>query len=262
MNSFFSYDNYEVHCHEFHSSQFLPTVILLHGFMEDSEIWYNIIPEINANVFVIDLPGFGKSKLAQSIDYSLKDIGRLIHEFIHEKIQREVYILGHSMGGYVALEAMTNQSNLLKGICLLHSTPYADTSEKKENRNKTIQVLEVNSEIFIREFYWNLFAEHRKHEFEKEIQYLKTKATLIPIAHIINTTKALRDRRDLHEVWFSSNLHHKIILGRHDKLIPCDILIQAHNGTAIPTSILENAGHMGFLEEPSQLIKEINDWIK
>lgn len=45
-------------------------------------------------------------------------------------------LVGHSMGGYVALAFCERHPDMLNGVVLLSSTPNADTPEKSENRRR------------------------------------------------------------------------------------------------------------------------------
>ncbi|MFM8488607.1 MAG: alpha/beta fold hydrolase, partial [Bacteroidota bacterium] len=80
-------------------------LVLIHGFCEDSSVWKGILPGLNdLPVIAADLPGFGESDLpsaatvayyAEAVIQALDTIG--ITRF---------YLLGHSLGGYVALEIL------------------------------------------------------------------------------------------------------------------------------------------------------------
>ena len=52
-------------------------------------------------------------------------------------------LVGHSMGGYVALAFCEKYPERLDGVVLLSSTPDADTDEKKENRLREIKLVEA-----------------------------------------------------------------------------------------------------------------------
>ncbi len=235
------------------------TILLIHGFMEDHEVWSDLAKELSSNVIMLDLLGFGESEPAGNFQFTMQEHTEAIHELLEFLNIENLYVLGHSMGGYVALELSLLIPDFNLG--LLHSTCVADTDERKANRNKTIQVLEKDPPLFIREFYWNLFAEHRQNEFGDIIEILKQKAQKVPVEYIIKTVRGLRDRKDHTHTWKLSGGNNVLIGGTYDKLINVEEIKElAFLGGATWVE-LTNSGHMGFYEEAEHLPAIIDNWI-
>src|SRR5215211_8832481 len=81
-----------------------PPLMLLHGFPLDHHLWDVIAPllEDSFDLIIPDLRGFGNSTMMDSphsMDDYASDIASLLN---HLNIQKAA-IVGHSMGGYVAL---------------------------------------------------------------------------------------------------------------------------------------------------------------
>ncbi len=79
-------------------------VVLLHGFCESKHVWHNIVADLSKifKVISIDLPGFGESELC-SDKPSIENFARSVQDvLIHLQVESSV-LIGHSMGGYVAL---------------------------------------------------------------------------------------------------------------------------------------------------------------
>lgn len=227
--------------------------------MEDHEGWKNITHELPINILMPDLLGYGKSIPNPSFDFSMQQHAVAISEWLDSFEFEQVYVLGHSMGGYITLELSLLNPDIHIG--LLHSTCVEDSAEKKSNRNKTIQVLEKDPSIFIREFYWNLFAEHRKDQHAVIIEQLKQKAEKIPVTHIIKTVKALRDRRDHTKTWELSGGNSLMIAGTFDKLWNRDDLEELAFLGGAEFAELSESGHMGFYEEPEKLQIIVKSWL-
>jgi pimeloyl-ACP methyl ester carboxylesterase len=244
-----------------YNNQNLPkTILLLHGFMEDHEVWNNLSPNLNANVIMLDLLGFGESEPVENFHFTMQEHAEAINELLEFLKIEDLYVLGHSMGGYITLELSLLIPDI--NIGLLHSTCAADTDERKSNRNKTIQVLERDPSLFIREFYWNLFAEHRKNEFSERIETMKRKAEKIPVENIIKTVRGLRDRKDHTHTWKLSGGNNIMIGGTYDKLINVEEIEElAFLGGATWVE-LTDSGHMGFYEEPENLMAIVNHWLE
>lgn len=246
--------------YEFINKEKSKTLLLIHGFMEDHEVWNELKEKLSANIIVIDVLGFGKSIPYSAFDFSMPQHAQSIHELLNFLQPSNLFVLGHSMGGYITLEL--SKLNPEINMALLHSTCLADSNEKKQNRNKTIEVLERDASVFIREFYWNLFAEHRKNEFAERIEILKQKAEKIPVENIIKTVIGLRDRADNTDVWKESSGDNIIIGGRFDKLMDVEELEGLSYLGESDWAELEDSGHMGFYEEPESLRDIIRYWLE
>jgi pimeloyl-ACP methyl ester carboxylesterase len=80
------------------------TVVLLHGFLENKTMWKDLVPNLSKKnrVLSIDLLGHGET---ESLGYvhSMEENAEIVKAVLsHLKIRKAV-IIGHSMGGYVAL---------------------------------------------------------------------------------------------------------------------------------------------------------------
>ncbi len=82
-----------------------PLIVLLHGIAGSSETWSNIIPRLSEHHTVIapDLLGHGESAKPQG-DYSLGAYANLIRDLLEALGQPHGTIVGHSLGGGVALQ--------------------------------------------------------------------------------------------------------------------------------------------------------------
>ena len=113
-------------------------LVLLHGFPLDHHLWDEVVPllEDTFDVILPDLRGFGNSTmldLPSSIDDYASDIASLLD---HLNIQRAA-VVGHSMGGYVALAFARLYPERLTGLGLISSQVLADAPERKAGRYKS-----------------------------------------------------------------------------------------------------------------------------
>ncbi len=99
-------------------------VILMHGYNWDSDIWIEskTIAELNEasiNVYAMDVPGFPKSRSVTESGRNVAetDIFDALLGFIREKArQKELFLLGTSGSGYLALKFAEKHGRLLKGV--------------------------------------------------------------------------------------------------------------------------------------------------
>jgi pimeloyl-ACP methyl ester carboxylesterase len=55
----------------------------------------------------------------------------------------EVFVVGHSLGGYVTLAFLELFPEYLSGYCLFHSQPFADTPAALEKRRREIEIVKA-----------------------------------------------------------------------------------------------------------------------
>jgi pimeloyl-ACP methyl ester carboxylesterase len=82
-----------------------PAVVMIHGFGGHTFSFRHTVPALakRFRVVAIDLKGFGFSERPKGGDYSLREQARLVLRLMHDlKIERAA-IVGHSMGGEVAM---------------------------------------------------------------------------------------------------------------------------------------------------------------
>jgi pimeloyl-ACP methyl ester carboxylesterase len=87
-----------------------PPLLLIHGFGASSVTWSKIVAPLATNhtVIAVDLKGFGQSKKPQDGRYSLHDQAGAVIEVIEALDLSDLTVIGHSMGGGVALLAAMN----------------------------------------------------------------------------------------------------------------------------------------------------------
>lgn len=239
------------------------TVVLIHGFCEDGSVWDYFREKLSADfrLIVPDLPGFRNSAFTKqelTIDW-MADFVRAILD--KEKIQNPI-IIGHSMGGYIALALAERYPDLPAGIGLFHSHCFADDDEKKQNRQKGIDFVSKNGTAeFVSELYSNLFGEKFLSESKSTVEGLKAHAKIYPAETIMNCLKAMMNRPERVGVLKSFRKPVLFILGKRDKVISYEKSLEQ---CALPevseVHILENAGHMGMLEEPEKTLEVVAEF--
>ncbi len=106
-------------------------VVLLHGYLESLAVWEDFVPLLKnrMRVVTLDLPGHGVSVVEGEIhtmDYLADTVAAAME---HLGIGR-YSVVGHSMGGYVAMSLAERYAARLDSIVLISSTPSADTAER------------------------------------------------------------------------------------------------------------------------------------
>jgi len=241
------------------------TIVLLHGYLESLDIWDAFSAELSKDYRVIcfDIPGHGKSEMLD-IPQTMEQIAYHIKEALENLGIEKCFLVGHSMGGYLALMFHHLFPERLSGFCLFHSHPFADSVEKRNNRLREMELIKDGKKNLIASVNIpNTYATENLDVFKAEIEKAKNIVTQTPDDGIVANLHAMMTRPDLSESLASSKLPFLFIVGKKDNLIDFENIIPKimlpENSELI---ILENTGHMGFIEEKHLSLKAIRNFIE
>jgi pimeloyl-ACP methyl ester carboxylesterase len=235
-------------------------VILLHGFPFTKEIWKEFAPELakEYKVYALDLPGFGASAKPES--YLLHDIARELTAWIEERSIKDCVLIGHSLGGYIALALADMRTDLFSGLVLFHSTAKADNEEKKQSRDKVIEFVDRNGvEAFTSNSVLPLFADktHPAIELVKKISATSDKDALK------GYTRAMRDRKETFDVLEDFPNPVLFIVGKEDPGIPVESIIeQSKLCLKAEVQIFDRVAHMGMFEAKNETLSVIRGFLQ
>ncbi|MFC4870342.1 alpha/beta fold hydrolase [Negadavirga shengliensis] len=238
-------------------------VVLIHGFCETKEIWADFQKALSGSHRVVcpDLPGFGESPLPKT-SFDLEYIASKLYDWMKAIGLRSPTVIGHSLGGYVALALAKKAGDELHALGLFHSTAFADSEEKKESRNKTIAFLEKNgTKPFVKSFIPQLFAFPQLEQHKARIDGLVDIGLKIPVDTLIAYTKAMRDRKDHMDVLQAFPGKKFLIAGRLDPAIPIEAS-SAHKVVVDEYLELPDAAHMGMFEVETDTLTFIRRFLQ
>ncbi len=232
-------------------------LVFLHGFGEDSRLWLDFMPDAFSE-FTCHRPDFA----AWSDCNSIAEYGRKI---IAELPPQESFIfLGHSMGGYIALEIARQFPDRTAGLVLLQSTVLADSEEKQKQRVKTAAFIEEHgSEVFIRSFVGNLFTPAYQLSQGERVLELAERYKSLEAAGLVAATLAMKDRQDFQVFLQMTHIPFLFVLGEEDPLIPpASILELLKAKDQHKYVILAGVAHQSCYEAPLETFEAIYQFIK
>ncbi len=236
------------------------TLVFLHGFCESKALWNDLIAKMpeKFNCVALDLPGYGEN-LEPVEDYSMEGMAEAIHAELKKRHIKKFILVGHSLGGYVSLAFAEHFPKMLQGLCLFHSSALADTVEKKEARNKTIDFIKKHGvDLFMQSFVAPLFAPENRDKCKKDIEKLIKIGKATPEESIIKTLRAMRDRKKRLKVLKEAVYPVLFIAGKEDAAVPLEaILEQCHLPNNSTTVFLGGTAHMGMFERPFETRKSL-----
>ncbi len=241
-----------------------PWIVLLHGFMESAEIWNGLatVLEKDFSVLMIDLPGHGRSGLLGEV-HTMPDMAAAVSAILGYEGVDDFVLCGHSMGGYVAAELAANSGSRVKGMVLLHSHLAPDDEQAKENRSRTINIVKLNHTGFIHQFIPDLFAIENRERLAGEIEILTNRAAATSPRSIIASLEGMKHRTGSLDFLIQTELPLYFVIGKNDSRMPYNkVMAQAMLGRNVQVMLLDNVGHMGFLEAPEKVFPALRDFFR
>jgi pimeloyl-ACP methyl ester carboxylesterase len=236
------------------------TLVFLHGFCESKELWNELISKLaeKFHCVALDLPGYGEN-LKPVEDYSIEAMAEAVHVELKKLHIKKCILVGHSLGGYVSLAFAEKFPKMLQGVCLFHSSALADTEEKKEARNKTIEFVKKHGvDLFMQSFVAPLFAPENRERCKKDIEKLIKIGKATPKESIVKTLQAMRDRKERLQILKEAAFPLLFISGKEDGAVPLETTLeQCHLPNNSTTVFLGGTGHMGMFERPYETRKAV-----
>lgn len=235
------------------------TIVLLHGFLESSAIWDDFANSLakRYRVIAIDLPGHGQSDCFGYI-HSMELMAEAVRVVLKKFQLRRIFIVGHSMGGYVTLAFSERYPEMIRGLCLFHSTVYEDTNERKVLRTRAIEIVKKNEAHYIRETIPNLFSKKFAENYPGKVTLIKHQALKTTRRGIIAAIEGMKNRKDKSRLLDQKLFPVFYIIGKLDNSISYESSLKQSD--RIPDNqklILEEVGHMGFLESSEKCLEAI-----
>jgi pimeloyl-ACP methyl ester carboxylesterase len=255
---------YEYHQH----SESTETFVLLHGFLSSTFSFRRLTPLLkeNYNVLSIDLPPFGNSAKSNKFIYSYDNLAKTVISLLDYLNIQNIYLIGHSMGGQIALNVMKKEPSLAKKGILLCSSGYLE----KMNR----PVMLVSHIPF---FHWYVKLYLKRSGLRRNLENVVHDAAMIDdemMSGYLNPfldndifkalTRMIRDREgDLSTQELNAiQTPCLLIWGKHDRVVP--LSVGRRLAKDIPNSklvVLEDTGHLVPEEKPKEVLGYIHSFI-
>ncbi len=235
------------------------TIVFLHGFGEDHRIFSREAAVLGntCRVFAPDLPGSGTLNEHNWLPgtETIEWLAEWVVERLKQEGIEECILMGHSMGGYIALAIAEKYPGLIRAFGLIHSTAFADTAVKKETRAKAIAFMQEKGAFsFLKTAIPGLFAAGFAAGNPEVVNQLIEKSKDFRVNALAAYYRAMIARPDRSHVLKSLQVPVLIVAGEEDAAVPLDdLLTQSAMPSVCHFHILKQTGHMGMLEAPENL---------
>ena len=225
-------------------------VVMIPGMMCDERIFAHQIEELGTDteVYIADISKYS------SIQELASDV--------LENSPPKFFLVGHSMGGIVAMEMCSQEPDRIEKLVIMDSNPKPELEETKLKREPQIKnVISGNlAQVMKEEMKPNYLADSYK---QKDIlnTCMEMALTLGPEV-FVRQSRALQGRDDQQSTLEDLDIPVLIMCGSEDKLCSLEKHELMHN--IINDSKLEvvmGAGHMPTLEQPQKTTEVIKSWL-
>ncbi|WP_226876390.1 alpha/beta fold hydrolase [Microbulbifer hainanensis] len=233
-----------------------PPLMLIAGLASDSQSWQPIVQALSRHCLLIlpDNRGSGRTK-PQEIDTSIRQIADDCMALLDQLELPSATLLGHSMGGFVALDCALRYPDRVANLIL------AGTSAVNSDRNNAlfrdwVSYLQsgMDAEHWFRNvFYW-IFSKHffeNRETFNDALRFAVEypyPQSDVAFEKQVNAIGEFNCRDKLPDI----NARTLLISGKEDLLFPpeeCIKVLQAIPSTSV--CLIENAAHSIHMENPT-----------
>ena len=244
-----------------------PPLVFIHGLGSYLPVWKHNVRAFAADhrVVTLDLPGFGKSSKRNAYPYSMEFFATAVQDLIHALDLRDPVIVGHSMGGQIALTHALRFPGSARGLVVTSSAGF-ETFAPAEAR----WLLDTVDDDFTRRAPPEaVYARHSSnfHRMPKDARFMAADRVAVIdgpdfARYCRAVSKAVRGMLEgpVHHRLSSIETPTLVLFGEHDALIPNPLL---HPGRTealardavrrLPRaelSLVPRAGHLAHFEQP------------
>lgn len=235
-------------------------IIFIHGFLENAGMWNYLIPHLSLKSYKVhtpEIPGHGRNT-ALPDELNAPAYCRNLLQQVDLQADDTAFIIGHSMGGYLASELVHMIPGQVRGLCLFHSKAGTDLPEKIHERKRAIAAAGENKELYVRTMITNIFYEKNRNRFSGEMESLIEDAKKLSKETIQGAQQVMIGRNDNVERLKHRSFPLYYYQGEFDNSVPS--VITQDEMKLLPGAVghlSHGAGHMGHIETQRDAIEFI-----
>lgn len=248
-------------------------IVLLHGFCGSAYSWHKVCPHLGDRYRLIipQLLAMGEDGDRQA-DWSIEAMADAVAQLTAHLELEKVVLLGHSMGGYVALAFADQYRDRVAGLGLIHSSALPDSEEKKRKRHQDIALIESHGvEAYVQRLIPRMLADPDCEERADDLPMLVREGGQASVEQLIGMVRAMIERPDRSRVLTEADYPVLLVAGSEDQIVrPIDTFTVRRNNTRESTfgyphileMTFEDVGHLSPVEVPEQLSRVIANYMK
>jgi len=236
-----------------------PPVLLFHGFGGDLNAWMFNQPALadGRRVYALDLPGHGGS-VKDVGDGSIAHLARVVEGLVEALGLDHVHLVGHSLGGAVALTVALDHPGKIASLTLVASAGLGPeinggyitgfvAAERRKEMKPLVEQLFADGSLVTRQMVEDILR-------SKRIDGVDAALAAIAAAQFDGD----RQRLDLAQRAGDLDVPTQVIWGGADRIIPVS---HANNLKGAKVTVIDGAGHMPMMEKAGEVNHLIGDFI-
>lgn len=235
--------------------------VLLHGFPLDHRMWAACAQHLppGTRAIGVDLPGAGHSDL-DGFRPSIEHAADAVHRSMIAEGEGNAVVVGHSMGGYVALALAERHPGFVAGLGLVNTKSTADTEEARAKRLRIAAAVDGSQTVdavlsMPAALVGSTSTESRRHLFPLLDSWIRAQSP----AGVAWAQRAMAARPDRTAVLDAFDAPVAVVAGAEDSLMPLAEAEHMVRAAASPSgsvagdaalTLVPGVGHMSPVEDP------------
>jgi len=239
-----------------------PALVFVHGFPLNRATWQRQIDAFRPSYRVIapDLRGLGESQ-AGSGPITMAQFAEDVQRLLQQLTAAPVVLIGHSMGGYVALAFARQYPEMLRGLVLVATRAGNDTPEAAAARRATAEKVKAEGSKVVVDAMVPKMLAASNHDPKMAEQVRGFMAPSKPEG-VMGALLGMAERPDMTAMLPSIKVPTLVITGADDTLIPpaeSEKLANAIPGARL--NVIPQAGHLVAFEQPDAFNRVLKEWL-
>ena len=226
-------------------------VLLLHGFGGDLDNWMFNLDSLaeKHRLLALDLPGHGQS-VKTNVDPSLSGMATFVRKFLDGLSVSSVHVVGHSMGGAIAMQLASDSPETVKSLGLICSAGLGPDINSDYLRG----FVEAQSQQELKLVLQQLFADESLVNLQLVndlLNYKRIDGVEATLNALSETLISAGEQTFLTDNIVASGIPVLVIWGKQDRIIPVSHAqnYSAAGGSCVEVEIFDSAGHMVQMEK-------------
>lgn len=240
-------------------------LLLLHSYWGNQSLFDQLSAKLSVNMKIIriDLPGHGNSGSPPE-GFTFDKFAVVLNELLFRlNVRGKISVIGHSMGGYVALAFAAKFSERISSLVLMHShAKAADAKSIKLREREGHLMLRGKRDLLMQVMIPSNFAPGNAGTMLNTVSLLNQTGNQVTLNGALGSIHAINHRCNSLDMLQIAQYPILIILGKYDKVYRPDE--QLDEASQIPNAevlILNHSGHLGFLEEAELVVEKLGKFL-
>jgi pyruvate dehydrogenase E2 component (dihydrolipoamide acetyltransferase) len=241
-------------------------IVFLHGLTGSQSTWMALLGSLveRYRVATLDLPGHGKSdkRSPETTDYSIASLAAAVDEAMRSLGLAPAIVVGHSLGGAVALQLALTQPKAVRALVLIDSAGLG-----KDIAPELLDLVAAEPTTESARALLSLFLNDQKLVLDRGVEEMRQNLSADGAHAAVNAVASAAFSRDEQTTGLEARLGDierptYIVWGELDRVIPAAQAAAAQE--QIPGSwldVMEGVGHVPQVEAPVQLANLLDAFI-